>query len=479
MARHRTWFLGLALVAIVAGCATNPVTGRREFSLVSPSQELQMGQEGYKAVVQEYGLYDDQKIQDYVNTVGQKVAKASHQPSLTWHYTVIDDPSVNAFAMPGGYVYITRGILPYLNSEAQLAAVLGHETGHVTHRHTAEQITQQQLYGLGLGVASIVSPTVARYNDVAQQALGLLFLKYSRTDETQADELGVQYSTGAGYDAREMPATYQMLKRISDKSGQSLPNFLSTHPDPGDRETRTRQLSEQATAGRTNLVINHDGYIQRMDGMVFGDDPRFGYFEGDRYYHPAMRFQMAFPTGWKHQDTRASVLAVNADQSAGMQMSVADAGSMSPSQFVQALEQKGSISAADGTSETIVGHPAWVGHIGVQTQGQSATLVAAWIRKDAGTMFQILGQARQQGDANEAAIVSSIRSYRDLTDASKLNVQPSRVRVETVAYSGDLQTVLPRLGVPGKVSADVAIMNNLTLNDSVKQGQLLKVVVPR
>src|SRR5262249_43193809 len=143
--------------------------------------------------------------------VGQALARVSHRPDLEWHFTVLDDPVVNAFAMPGGYVYITRGILAHLNSEAQLAGVLGHEIGHVTARHTAQRLTQQQVAGLGLGLASAVSETFRQYGQMAQTALGVLFLKYSRDDETQADELGVEYATKAGWDPREIPATYAML----------------------------------------------------------------------------------------------------------------------------------------------------------------------------------------------------------------------------------------------------------------------------
>src|SRR5439155_13861321 len=155
-----------------------------------------------------------------------RVASVTPLRGITWHFTVLDDPVVNAFAMPGGYIYITRGILGYLNSEAQLAAVLGHEIGHVNARHSARQITQQQIAGLGLGVASIFSTTLRQHSQEAQTGLGLLFLKFSRSDETQADELGVQYSTAAGYDSREMPATYSMLRRVSDRGGQRLPGFL-------------------------------------------------------------------------------------------------------------------------------------------------------------------------------------------------------------------------------------------------------------
>src|SRR5438552_8558485 len=236
----------LACILAVAGCATNPVSGRRELSLVSTAQEDQIGREGYQAVLQEYGVYDDPRLQAYVDSVGQRLGRVSHLPNEHWKFTLLDDPTVNAFAMPGGYIYITRGILAHLNSEAQLAGVLGHEIGHVCARHSAKQITQQEIATLGLAVGGVFSSTLQRYSGAAQQALGLMMLKYSREDETQADELGVKYATAAGYDPREIPATYATLKRISERAGSTLPAFLSTHPDPGDRETRTRALAEHA-----------------------------------------------------------------------------------------------------------------------------------------------------------------------------------------------------------------------------------------
>ncbi|MEK7329475.1 MAG: M48 family metallopeptidase, partial [Candidatus Eisenbacteria bacterium] len=282
----------LALAALLAGCATNPVTGRREFSLVSAGQEDRIGREGYAAVLAEYGTYSDSSIQRYVNDVGQKLARVSHLPDLDWHFTVIDDPAVNAFAMPGGYIYVTRGILAHLNSEAQLAGVLGHEIGHVTHRHSAEQLTRQQISGLGLGVASLLSPMVSRYGELAQQALGLMFLKFSRTHETEADELGVDYATRAGYEPDAIPSTYAMLKRVGERGGQRLPGFLSTHPDPGDRGVRTAELARAARAGKTGLVTRRPEYVRRLEGMVFGADPRQGYFERDDYYHPGLGFAL-------------------------------------------------------------------------------------------------------------------------------------------------------------------------------------------
>jgi predicted Zn-dependent protease len=466
------------LAVVVPGCAVNPVTGRRELSLVSPQQELSLGSEGYKAAVEEYGLYADPALQAYVNEVGQKVAAASHLPSLAWHFTVLDDPTVNAFAMPGGYIYITRGILAHLNSEAQLAGVLGHEIGHVTHRHTAEQMTQQQLYGLGLGVASTASKTVAKYSDLAQQGLSLLFLKYSRDDETEADELGVSYAAAAGYDPREIPGTYAMLKRVSDRSGQRLPGFLSTHPDPGNREVTTAALAQRAVQGRSDLVVNGRDFVRRMDGIAFGDDPRQGYFVGDVFYHPALRFQMTLPAGWKHQNSRAAVAAQEPNQKAVMQFSLAAAGSLSPEAYALKLAAAGRITEARGRPEAIGGFPAWLGHVSIPQDGATATVMAAgWIRRADTLMFQALGRSQQPGDAEEGRIFASMRSLRALTDAARLDVTSDRVKVDQVATTGTLQATLERLGATQTQFATDALLNNLELDETVRAGTVLKRVV--
>jgi predicted Zn-dependent protease len=472
------WAAAWGALLFAAGCATNPVTGRQELSLVSSAQEENLGRQGLPAVVAEYGRYDEAGVQAYVDSVGQKLARVSHLPDLTWHFTVLDDPTVNAFAMPGGYIYITRGILAHLNSEAQLAGVLGHEIGHVTHRHTAEQMTQQQLYGIGFGVASVLSEQVRRYGQSAQQALGLLFLKYSRDHETEADELGVEYATRAGYDPREIPSTYAMLRRVSESAGQRIPSFMSTHPDPGDREARTRALAERAVAGRTGLAILAGPYVQRMEGIVYGRDPRGGYFEGARYYQPTMRFQMDFPEGWATQDSRTTVTAAAADQSGALQLSLADAGVLSPAAYVDQLTRAGKITGSNGGHEVIGGAEAWVGRVGItRADGTPATLIAAWIRRTPDRMFEVLGQAAS-GSAAERRILDSIRSLHDLAEPARLAPTPARVHVATMTASATLATQLARSGEQGVSAEETAVLNNLELTDTVPRGGTLKVVRP-
>jgi predicted Zn-dependent protease len=470
--------LGLIGTLVALGCATNPVTGRHEFSLVTPAQELEIGREGYTAVLKEYGAYDDPKLAAYVDSIGQSLAKVSHRPDLTWHFTVLDDPTVNAFAMPGGYIYITRGILAHLNSEAQLAGVLGHEIGHVTARHTATQITQQEVAGLGLGIASIASEKFREYGTLAQQGLNLLFLKYSRGDETQADELGVQYALKAGYDPREIPSTYAMLKRVSDRSGQRLPTYLSTHPDPGDRENRTRTLATQAVGAQTGLAIRSRVYVNHLEGVVFGNDPRHGYFDGGNFYHPELGFEMKFPDGWKTQNGRDAVQAAEPQNQASMQLALADAGELSPAGFVAQLQSAGKIMSADGRSENVGGFSSWIGDLQVQSQSGTAVLAAAFIRKSDKLMFQVLGQSAAPGDANEARVLASARSFRGLTDPSRINVKPDRVRVVAAPKSGTFQEVVAGFGPLAVSPEDASILNNLQLDEDVMKGQSLKIVQP-
>ena len=476
----RAVFPGLVLLAsLVAGCATNPVTGRREFSLVSAGQEVQMGREGYQAVLAEYGAYEDSTTQRYVNEVGQRLAKVSHLPDLDWHFTVIDDPSVNAFAMPGGYIYITRGILAHLNSEAQLAGVLGHEIAHVTRRHSAVQISRQQLAGIGLGVASILSSDVARYGQLAQQALGLMFLKYSRTHENEADASGVEYATLAGYEPQEIPPTYAMLKRVGERAGQRLPGYLSTHPDPGDREVRTTELARVAREGKNGLLVRREDYLRRVDGIVFDTDPRGGYFEGDDFYHPGLGFMMTFPSGWKRENTRSAVSASAGEQQAGLQLTIADAVDLAPGDYVAKLAGSGRIARSSGALERIAGLAAWVGRVAVAGEaGTERILPAAFIRQGPGRMIQILGSSATPDDADFRKVLASARSFRPLTDPARLAPTPARLKVTRVTKAGTFASVLATLGAQALDAEGSAILNNRQTSDPVAVGAQVKTVTP-
>jgi predicted Zn-dependent protease len=230
---------GSVLLCVAVACSINPATGKRELVLYSEADEIQIGRENDASLVESLGMYPDDGLQEYVQALGERLAENSERPHLPWTFRVVDDPVVNAFALPGGYIYITRGILAYLNTESELAGVVGHEIGHVTARHGVSQMSRAQLTNYGLVIGSAASEDVARWAGVAGQGMGLLFLKYSRDDEKQSDDLGLRYLLRAGYDPRPMADVYGTLKAVAESSGAGrIPSLLSTHPDPGNRRDR-------------------------------------------------------------------------------------------------------------------------------------------------------------------------------------------------------------------------------------------------
>ena len=204
------------LGASVAACAVNPATGARELSFVGEGQEIAMGRQSDPGIVAQMGLYPDSSVQRYVSELGLRMAAVSERPDLPWTFRVLDDPTVNAFALPGGFVYITRGILTHLTSEAQLAGILGHEIGHVTARHSVTQMSRTQLAQIGLVVGMVFSETVREYGGLAAQGIGLLSLSYGRDDELESDHLGLRYMTRLGYEPRELAGVMGMLARSSE-----------------------------------------------------------------------------------------------------------------------------------------------------------------------------------------------------------------------------------------------------------------------
>src|SRR5438067_1189672 len=251
---HLSW-LAVAVAFSCAACATNPATGQRQFSLMSEGHEIAIGQQQDADVRRQMGMYDDRALQQYICDVGLRLARECERPHLPWHFAIVDVPAINAFALPGGYVYVTRGLLPFLDDEAQLAGVLGHEIGHVTARHAAQQYSKSTGAELGLILGSIFVPQARPFGQLAESGLGVLFLKNSRDDEAQADQLGVRYAARAGWDPAGIPRMLTTLGRIEEASDdKGVPNWLATHPAPEDRVQRVQAAVREAEAGATRLL---------------------------------------------------------------------------------------------------------------------------------------------------------------------------------------------------------------------------------
>lgn len=459
---------------LLVGCATNPVTGRRELSLIPESQEIQMGRDASTGDVARVGEYANPAAQALVKGIGQQIAAKSERPNLPWEFHLLDDAAVNAFAYPGGFIFVTRGLMTYLNSEAELAEVIGHEVGHVTAKHTVAAMSKQQVAQIGLVGASIFSPSVAKYGDLLGTGASLLFLKFGRDDEMQADALGFKYSLNIGYDVRESPKVFATLGRLADAAGARIPEWQSTHPDPGNRVQKANErLATVTPAQLTGTKVNRDNFLKIVDGMVFGDDPRQGYFKGTRFLHPELRFELTFPTGWKTANQPDAVLAQNAEGTAQMQLAP---GKGTPAQAIASFVGQQGITVRTQSQNSVNGLTAASAEFDATTQqGTLRGLVTAVQLQNA--TYMLLGIT---SPTNAAQLVptmdAAMRTFRPLTDNTLINVTPARVQLVTLTEAMNGQTFTQRY--PSTVdAAQVYIINAIDATTALPKGAVLKRVV--
>ncbi len=471
-------FLIAALLTIVA-CSTNPATGKRQVALISEEQEIAMGREADQDIQQQLGLYPDEGLQAYVNGVGQKLAAASERPELPWTFRVVDDPIVNAFALPGGKIYVTRGLLTHLTSEAELASVLGHEIGHVTARHSVEQMSKAQLAQIGLIAGMVVQPELAQqYGQLAQAGLQLLFLKYGRDDERQADDLGLRYLDKQRYDPREMPGVFQTLQRVSQQQGAGrVPGWLATHPSEAERiQTITAKVAQLETTGNfENRTVNREAYLKRLDGVVFGQNPREGYFVGNTFIQPELGIQLRFPQGWKTSNEKSAVGAVSPNQDALMVVTLSD--QKSPQAAAQKFFSQQGVQSGDTLRADLGGLPAVARSFAVQgTQSGDLQGIVAFAENN-NRVFQILGYTSSQRWGTYSGVLSSaIDTFERVTDRNALNVQPKRVDVVSIPSAMTLEEFARRY--PSTVDMPtLAIINGADQSTRFPAGSEVKRVV--
>jgi len=461
---------------IAAGCALNPVTGRRELALVSEAQEIEMGRQGNAAVIASIGLVPDQALQTWVNSLGQALAARTERPNLPWEFHVVNDGAINAFALPGGFIFVTRGLLTNMTSEAELASVLGHEVGHVAARHSVQQMSREQVATLGLGLGSILSPTIAKYGQVAGAGLGLVFLKYGRDDETQSDKIGFGYALAAGYDTREMISVFQMLKQSAALAGGGrLPEWQSTHPDPGNRIAAVQRMVDASTANFSTLRVGGDDFLRRLDGMVYGEDPRAGFFQGSLFLHPDLAFTLRFPDGWLTHNANDAVTAVSKEQDAMIELRGAQGSAVEAAQRFFAQE---GLEAGAQSSGTIHGNRTIRGLFSVPASEQSPAVrgVAVFIEYGGATWGITAYTTADKYAAYAPAFDRSLESFNRLTDATALAVQPKRVRVAAAPRAMTLAQY--HAALPSTIPiAELAIINGMAENTQLRSGQLVKRVL--
>jgi len=460
---------------ILTGCTMNKATGKRQLTLISEQQEIAMGKDYDKNVVAQFGLYPDEELQTYVNDIGQRMAAASERPYLSWEFKVLDDDTVNAFAVPGGYIYLTRGILAHFNSEAQLATVLGHEIGHVTARHSVEQMSRAQLAQIGLGVAMVTSEEFRKYASLAQAGIGVMFLKFSRDDESQSDDLGLRYLLRTEYDPREAPLVFEMLDRQSAVKGHArLPEWQATHPSPDRRAAKLTEKIKALPPEQLKGTINRDEFLAHLENVNFGKDPRQGYHVGNSFYHPDMAFRMDFPEDWKIINQRQVVAGISPKEDAFVLLKLAPGKSSQEAEtnfFAQEGIEKGKqwrkgfhqfqvtpkADAAGNTGTPIRGSVGFVEHRDLIFQLTCYTSADNW-------------------QAYERPMQRSLPSFQTLREKRYLNVYPKKIEIVKLPRAMNLEQFNKKY--PSSINLDeLAVINGVESKTILDKGTKLKRIV--
>jgi len=464
----------LALLAALAvtACARNPATGANQLVLISEAQEIAMGQAYDSEVVATIGLYPDRALQEHIQQLGAQLAATSERPNLPWTFRVVDDPAVNAFALPGGHIFVTRGILASLSSEAELAGVMGHEIGHVTARHSAVQMSREQLLQLGLGLGAMASSTVARYAGNIGQGLQILSLKFSRDDESQADDLGLRYMQRARFDPREMPGVFTMLQRVSQASGGGrVPEWLETHPDPEHRFERITAEVAALPQDFSGTVVDRDPYLQRLGGLVYGADPRQGYFVGTRFVHPTLRFQLTFPQGWTTNNGAQAVTAVSPAQDAIIILSQANAAN--PDEAARTFLSQQGITAGTSARASFAGLAAVTTPFTAATDGGAVRGTVAFVQLGTAVYQTVSYAPDARWSTYQPAAEQAMRSFQRLTDPVALNVQPQRLEIVRLDRRTTIAELAARRPSP-QTPAVLARINNVDVDTPLETGRLVK-----
>jgi predicted Zn-dependent protease len=484
--------LSLLLSAVlVCGCVADivPATGDRRYLGFTWEQETEIGKQASQQVAALFGIYRDPKVERYVIEVGNRVLATSHlrRPEIDEQirktpitFGVLDSPIINAMALPGGYIYVTRGMLAHLNNENQLATVLAHEIGHVAARHAARQAWQQQLgQGLLLGGALLGQGLGLPAQDIlnlGSMAAQLIFLRYSREDELEADKLGVEYSLAAGYDPREVIPFFQTLSRIQEKEGQGMPSFLATHPNPGDRIQRIREL----TAGqpRHERPLADSRYLNAIEGLVLGEDPRQGFVEGNVFYHPDLRLRFPVPRGFKVINQPTQVVMVEGQNRAVLGFSSAREKSLEAA-VARFLKQPG-LRVIEREPMRSKGLPAFVTVADAQMQNGQVVRIMAYFVEYRGTVYHFVGYtAPQTFNVFRNVFLQTMQGFGEVQDPRILNRQPVRIALESVTRNASFRDWIPRNLPAPFTPEDVAILNQVEINQEISPGRILKVPAAR
>jgi len=470
-------FCALALT----NCAVNPVSGNPNFVTMSESQEVSVGRNEDKKVREQYSTYDDAELQRYVSDIGQRLAKSSHRPGLQYQFLVVDSPEINAFALPGGYIYITRGILAYLNSEAELAAVLGHEIGHVTARHSVQQMSAATAANVGASMLQIFVPQMRNSaGDMLINTLGGALLSgYGREHELEADRLGAEYLSRTGYDPQAMIKVVGVLKnqelfdaevaKAEGREPRRYHGLFASHPD---NDTRLQEVVREAgKVSGTENRINREEFLRRMEHMVFGDSPEQGIVRNNTFFHSKLGLTLQFPAGWKVQNGTQNVTSMSPDRNALVDLRSAGAAQGAPSDVLRRLLKLGNGSSV--TPITIGGLQAAVTQLPIS--GKPTRVAVVFLGKSA---FAIGLQASSDAAFRQYQNVmeTSLQSFHAITAQEREQAKPLRIRVINASAGTTFADLAKKSPLGRFAEGHLRVINGLYPTGEPVTGQALKIV---
>ena len=485
MAQTRGQAIGalcLALSVCLVACAADP-GARRTRRMMSEAEELELGRQAARQVEDYLGFAGSAKLNAYVDRIGQRLVQHSARSHLAHEFHVVDMKEPNAFALPGGFIYVSRGLLAIMNSEDELAAVLGHEIGHVAARHSAQQQARQRrwiplqvLAGIGGAAASVVSPELGQaVAGAGQLPAALMMAKYSRRQEQEADRLGQQYIAADGWDPAALATCMDALTREQKLAGTGDPNrmsFFDTHPTTPSRAREGREYAatlEVAAANR--IAADRSAFVARLDGLVLGDSARGGLFVDHRFVHPGLGFAIDFPKSWEHANAPTAVAAQPEDQSALLVLQVAAEGD---DPAVVADEVENEVSLQERNETTINGLPAVSAVARGVDDGQEIYVSLTWIAKDE-LVYQVLGAAvANRWKDHRATFQTTAESFRQASEAEIRELHEDRLRL-VAAKPGETPAQIVKRSASQWPTAKLAAANAIEDDARLSGGEVIKV----
>ena len=467
----------LFLILSLSGCAVNPVTGKQDFVVLSEEQEIQMGREYNAQILRQYQIYEDEKIQNYVQSIGESLAKKSHRPNLIYRFTVLDSPEINAFALPGGYIYINRGLMAYMSSEEELAAVLGHEIGHVTARHSVRQYSQAQLMGVLSAAIEINSGRTA--GDLANLASGALLSGYGREMELEADDLGAQYIYQDGYSPQGMYDVLAVLKdqeiyskKVAKQRGIEPRNYhgvFASHPSNDKRLQEILDNVSQNFVKGTNK--SKSNYLAMIEGMVFGDSQQAGVTRGNEFFHGPLNLYLSSPENWEIINNANSLVFKAPFGEATLQVTLEDLN------FVESPEEYLKRFVRNTTDEEVLMIDGLSGFTAKTYRSGRTTRMAVIFKDDKAYQF-IAYLKDRDGDFSsyDLKFMNIIKSIRSLTKRELKYSQPLRIKTHKVRQGETYESIASTSSITLNPEDQLRLLNGDYPDKELTVGRVIKIV---